>query len=128
MRTELSRGDEEIRRRVIEALKTVYDPEIPVNIYDLGLIYGISVDEKGNVEVDMTLTSPGCPVAEMVLKMAEAAIMERLPGRKVKINLVWEPFWTPDKVNEEGREKLKEIYGYDFVGEWMKRQRGGGDV
>ncbi|MDK2373305.1 MAG: iron-sulfur cluster assembly protein [Candidatus Korarchaeota archaeon] len=116
---------EEIRRRVIEALKTVYDPEIPVNVYDLGLVYRVEVDDEGNVTVDMTLTSPGCPVAEMVLNMAEAAIMERLPDREVKVNLVWEPFWTPDKVNEEGRKKLEEIYGYDFVGEWLKRQRGG---
>ncbi len=115
---------EEIKRKVIEALKTVYDPEIPVNVYDLGLVYRIEVDDEGNVTVDMTLTSPGCPVAEMVLNMAEAAIMERLPGREVKVNLVWEPFWTPDRVNEEGRKKLQEIYGYDFVGEWLKRQRG----
>lgn len=121
-----SKRDEEIRRKIIEALKTVYDPEIPVNVYDLGLIYGIHIDE-GEISIDMTLTSPGCPVAEMVLKMAEAAIMERLPGKKVKVNLVWEPFWTPDKVSEEGREKLKEIYGYDFVGEWMRKQRGGRD-
>ncbi len=118
---------EEIRRKVIEALKTVYDPEIPVNVYDLGLVYGIEVDDAGNVTVDMTLTSPGCPVAEMVVNMAEAAIMERLPGRRVRVNLVWEPFWTPDKVTEEGRKKLQEIYGYDFVGEWLRRQRGGQD-
>ncbi len=84
------------------------------------------MDDEGNVTVDMTLTSPGCPVAEMVLNMVEAAIMEEIgPRKKVKVNLVWEPFWTPDRVTEDGRRLLKEIYGYDFVGEWLKKQRGG---
>ncbi len=116
-----------MKRKVIEALKTVYDPEIPVNVIDLGLVYRIHVDDEGNVTVDMTLTSPGCPVAEMVLNMAEASILERLGGdRKVTINLVWDPLWTPDKVSEEGRKKLQEIYGYDFVGEWLKKQKQGG--
>ncbi len=83
------------------------------------------MDDEGNVTVDMTLTSPGCPVAEMVLNMVEAAIMEEIgPRKKVKVNLVWEPFWTPDRVTEDGRRMLKEIYGYDFVGEWLKKQRG----
>ena len=69
-------GDEsaEIKQRVIKALKNVYDPEIPVNVYDLGLIYRIDVDERGNVELDMTLTSPGCPVAEMVLKRLNSKV------------------------------------------------------
>ncbi|MDK2463723.1 MAG: iron-sulfur cluster assembly protein, partial [Candidatus Korarchaeota archaeon] len=66
----------EIRRRVIEALKGTFDPEIPVNVYDLGLVYRIDVDEEGNVEVDMTMTAPGCPVAGRVIAMAEAAIRE----------------------------------------------------
>ena len=121
-------GDEsaEIKQRVIKALKNVYDPEIPVNVYDLGLIYRIDVDERGNVELDMTLTSPGCPVAEMVLKMVEAAILDEIGiEKKVHINLVWDPLWTPDKVTPEGREKLKEVYGYDFVGEWLKKRGGG---
>ncbi|MCD6244860.1 MAG: DUF59 domain-containing protein [Candidatus Korarchaeota archaeon] len=120
-------GDEsaEIKQRVIKALKNVYDPEIPVNVYDLGLIYRIDVDERGNVELDMTLTSPGCPVAEMVLKMVEAAILDEIGiEKKVHINLVWDPLWTPDKVTPEGREKLKEVYGYDFVGEWLKKRGG----
>ncbi len=116
---------ESLKKKVIEALKSVYDPEIPVNVIDLGLVYRIEVDDEGNVTVDMTLTSPGCPVAEMVLNMAEASIMERLGGdRKITVNLVWDPLWTPDKVSEEGRKKLQEIYGYDFVGEWIRKQRG----
>ncbi len=113
----------EIKQRIIKALKNVYDPEIPVNVYDLGLIYKIDVDERGNVELDMTLTSPGCPVAEMVLKMVEAAILEEIgTEKKVSVNLVWDPLWTPDKVTPEGREILKEVYGYDFVGEWLKKR------
>ncbi len=126
IRTGLSAEEKEsLKKKVIEALKSVYDPEIPVNVIDLGLVYRIEVDDEGNVTVDMTLTSPGCPVAEMVLNMAEASIMERLGGdRKITVNLVWDPLWTPDKVSEEGRKKLQEIYGYDFVGEWIRKQRG----
>ncbi len=116
----------EIRQRVIEALKGTFDPEIPVNVYDLGLVYRIDVDEEGNVEVDMTMTAPGCPVAGMVIAMAEAAIREAVgPGRRVKVNLVWDPPWTPERVTPQGRERLREIYGYDVVGEWIKRAKRG---
>lgn len=116
----------EIRQKVIEALKGTFDPEIPVNVYDLGLVYRIDVDEEGNVEVDMTMTAPGCPVAGMVVAMVEAAIREAVgPDRRVKVNLVWDPPWTPERVTPEGRERLREIYGYDVVGEWIKRARGG---
>ncbi len=117
---------EEIRRKVIEALKSTYDPEIPVNVYDLGLVYRVDVDEEGRVEVDMTMTAPGCPVAGMVVAMVEAAIREAVgPDRSVRVNLVWDPPWTPERVTPEGRERLREIYGYDVVGEWIKRARGG---
>ncbi len=106
------------------ALRETYDPEIPVNVYDLGLVYGLEVDLEGNVRVDMTLTSPTCPVAETVAAAARAAIMEAVgPGRRVEVNLVWDPPWTPERVTPEGRDRLREIYGYDFVGEWLRRVR-----
>lgn len=116
---------EEIKQKVIEALKETYDPEIPVNVYDLGLIYKIEVDDKGNVEIDMTLTAPGCPIAGMVVAMVEANVQEKLGSEhEVKVNLVWDPPWTPKRVTPEGRKLLKELFGYDIVGEWIKQYGG----
>jgi FeS assembly SUF system protein len=91
---------------IIEAIRTVYDPEIPVNIYDLGLIYRISIDDESHVDVDMTLTAPGCPVAgEMPGWVADA--IEPLPGVKtVNVQLVWEPPWGLDKLSDEAKLEL----------------------
>lgn len=112
---------EAIRNKVVEVLRTVYDPEIPVNVYDLGLVYGVDVDEEGRVNVQMTLTAPGCPMAGMVLASAESAIRENVTGvREVYVNFVWDPPWTPLKVTPEGREALKKLLGYDLVEEWVK--------
>ncbi|MEN2974018.1 MAG: iron-sulfur cluster assembly protein [Candidatus Caldarchaeales archaeon] len=107
--------------KVVEALKNVYDPEIPVNVYDLGLVYKIDIDDEGRVNVDMTLTAPGCPIATMILMTAENSIREKIPeAKEVNVNLVFEPPWTPLKVTPEGREALKKLLGYDLVEEWMK--------
>ncbi|MEM6679099.1 MAG: SUF system Fe-S cluster assembly protein [Pseudomonadota bacterium] len=91
---------------IVEACRSVFDPEIPVNIYDLGLIYSIRIDEESNVAVDMTLTAPGCPVAgEMPGWVADA--IEPLPGVKtVDVQLVWEPPWGMDKLSDEARLEL----------------------
>ncbi|MCL5778717.1 SUF system Fe-S cluster assembly protein [Limibaculum sp. FT325] len=91
---------------VVEACRTVYDPEIPVNIYDLGLVYRIAIDGENNVEIDMTLTAPGCPVAgEMPGWVADA--VEPLPGVKtVNVQLVWDPPWGMDKLSDEARLEL----------------------
>jgi len=91
---------------VVEACRTVYDPEIPVNIFDLGLVYRIAIDDENNVEIDMTLTAPGCPVAgEMPGWVADA--VEPLPGVKtVNVQLVWDPPWGMDKLSEEARLEL----------------------
>ena len=91
---------------IVEACRTVHDPEIPVNIYDLGLIYQISIDDEANVGVKMTLTAPGCPVAgEMPGWVADA--IEPLPGVKtVDVQLVWDPPWGMEMLSDEARLEL----------------------
>lgn len=97
--------DSTLAADVIEALREIYDPEIPVNIYDLGLIYRIEV-EKGETQIDMTLTTPGCPVAQSFPGMVEATI-KKVPGVKsTQVHLVWDPPWTQDKLSEEARLQL----------------------
>ncbi len=91
---------------VVEAIRSVYDPEIPVNIFDLGLIYSIRIDDENAVNVDMTLTAPGCPVAgEMPGWVADA--VEPLPGiKQVDVRLVWEPPWDMSRLSDEARLEL----------------------
>jgi FeS assembly SUF system protein len=91
---------------VVEALKEIYDPEIPVNIYDLGLIYGVEVTEGGDAKVTMTLTTPHCPVAESMPGEVELRV-GAVPGvRDAEVNLVWDPPWGPDKMTDEARLEL----------------------
>ena len=120
-------GDEDLIRLAEEALKEVYDPEIPVNIYDLGLVYLIDarrVDGKPKVKIVMTLTAIGCPVTGSILTYVEQALLDRIPGlaeQDLEIEVTFDPPWSPDMVSEAGREMLKEIYGYDVVEEWKQR-------
>jgi FeS assembly SUF system protein len=95
-----------LRQRIVDTLKSVYDPEIPVNIYDLGLIYGIEASEDGRVEVEMTLTAPGCPVAgSLVREVAEK--VGNVPGVATShVQLVWEPPWTKERMSEEAMLEL----------------------
>lgn len=95
------RSREELEQAVIDQLKTVYDPEIPVNIYDLGLIYAVNLDEAGShVDIAMTLTAPGCPVAQTFPGEVERRIQE-IPGiESCKVELVWEPPWTRERMSE----------------------------
>ena len=91
---------------VIAALKDIFDPEIPVNIYDLGLIYGVEVDPEGGVVVTMTLTTPHCPVAESMPGEVELRV-GAVPGvRDAEVNLVWDPPWDPAKMTDEARLEL----------------------
>lgn len=91
---------------VIAALKDIFDPEIPVNIYDLGLIYGVDVDAEGGVVVTMTLTTPHCPVAESMPGEVELRV-GAVPGvRDAEVNLVWDPPWDPAKMSDEARLEL----------------------
>jgi len=97
---------EELKNKIICALKQIYDPEIPVNIVDLGLIYHIEVSEQGQVELQMTLTSPGCPVAETFPQMVQDKVLSVPDVTGVKIDLVWEPAWTKDRMSEEAKLEL----------------------
>ncbi len=96
-----------LKERIIEALRGIYDPEIPVNIYDLGLIYRLDVDEPaGGVQIDMTLTTPACPVAQSFPCTVECAVRE-VPGvNEVKVNLVWDPPWSQERMSEAARLQL----------------------
>jgi FeS assembly SUF system protein len=96
----------DIKNKVIEEIKKIYDPEIPVNIYELGLIYKIDVDEKNKVNLDMTLTSPNCPVAESLPNQVKENIMKVEGVSEVILNLVWEPPWTKDKMSEVAKLEL----------------------
>lgn len=91
---------------VIAALRDIFDPEIPVNIYDLGLIYGVDVGEDGHVAVTMTLTTPHCPVAESMPGEVELRV-SAVPGvRDAEVNLVWDPPWDPQKMSDEAKLEL----------------------
>lgn len=101
-----SSEDHPLYDSIVEAIRTVHDPEIPVNIYDLGLIYRIDIAEDGDIDIDMSLTAPGCPVAgEMPGWVAEA--VEPLPGvRTVNVTLVWEPPWGMEMLSDEAKLEL----------------------
>ena len=92
--------------KIILALKTVYDPEIPVDIYELGLIYGIKMAGAGDITVTMTLTAPNCPIADEVVEQARAAVSDVPGAGKVEVNLVFEPEWTPERMSEIARIEL----------------------
>lgn len=95
-----------LEQAIIDALKTVFDPEIPVNIYDLGLIYRIDIDENNHVNIEMTLTSPGCPVAQSLpLEVADAA--RGVDGVKdAHVELVWDPPWSMERMSEAAKLQL----------------------
>ena len=96
----------DIKSKVIEEIKKIYDPEIPVNIYELGLIYKVEVDVKNKVNIDMTLTSPNCPVAESLSKEVKDNILKVEGVSDVSLNLVWEPPWDQDKMSEAAKLEL----------------------
>ena len=97
---------EAIRERVIDVLRSVYDPEIPVNIYELGMIYDIDVDDAANVKITMTLTSPSCPVAESLPREVEVQVNALEDVHAAQINLVWDPPWSPERMTEAAKLQL----------------------
>ena len=96
----------QIKDKIIEEIKKIYDPEIPVNIYDLGLIYKIDVKDDKNITIDMTLTSPNCPVADSLPNNVKSNVLKIDGIKDVKINLVWDPPWTKDKMSETAKIEL----------------------
>jgi len=97
---------ERLTADIIAALKTVYDPEIPADIYELGLIYRVDIDDNRNIDIDMTLTAPGCPVAGEMPGWVENAV-SLVPGvGNVNVNMVFNPAWTPDRMSDEARVAL----------------------
>ncbi len=101
---ELTKKD--VEELIIETLKTIYDPEIPVDIYEMGLIYEINLDDEFNAEVLMTLTSPSCPVAESLPEEVRQKVDAMWSVKTAKVELVWEPAWTKDMMSEEAQFEL----------------------
>ena len=96
----------ELKDLIVSEIKKIYDPEIPVNIYELGLIYKIEIKEAKKVNIDMTLTSPNCPVAESLPRMVKDNILKLDGVDDVNLNLVWDPPWTKDKMSEAAKLEL----------------------
>ena len=95
-----------IEERIVDVLKTVYDPEIPVNIYDLGLIYKIDVKDDNNVDIDMTFTAPSCPAADFILEDVRQKVDSLEGVKNAVVNLVFEPTWDQSMMTEEARVEL----------------------
>mgnify|MGYP000168035818 FL=1 len=122
----MGRLDEDTKKRIVakavETLKKIYDPEIPINIYDLGLIYDIKIDNEGILTVTMTLTAIGCPVSTELPYFVYENLVSSIPeAKEVYVDVVYDPPWNPTKMTEEGRRMFIEIYGYDIVEQWKKR-------
>lgn len=98
--------DAPLKDKVIAALRTVYDPEIPLNLYDLGLIYNIDIDSNNAVSINMTLTTPHCPVAESMPGRVEYAVREIDEVTDVSVQLVWDPPWDKDRMSDEAKLTL----------------------
>lgn len=96
----------QIEERIVEVLKTVYDPEIPVNVYDLGLIYKIDLNENGDLDMDMTLTAPACPAADFIMEDVRQKVESVTGVNSANINLVFEPTWDQSMMSEEARVEL----------------------
>ena len=92
---------------IVEAIRTVSDPEIPINVYDMGLIYKINQSDEGNLSIDMTLTAPTCPTAGILPQQVADAVAGVSGVGKVEVKLIWEPAWTPDKMTDEAKEILE---------------------
>ena len=100
-----------LKADILEALKVVRDPEIPVNVVDLGLIYNVDVSDDGVVDIDMTLTSMGCPVQDMIQADAELAAMKVEGVRRVNVEFVWSPPWDTDKMTDDGKKQMR-MFGF----------------
>jgi Predicted metal-sulfur cluster biosynthetic enzyme len=111
---------EEWKKKLMDALTQVYDPEIPVDIVNLGLIYELNVSDEGDVYVRMGLTAPGCPVVDDLIYTVEQVVRETVPAKSVQVDIDIEKQWTPLMMTPQGREKFKQMYGYDIVEMWIQ--------
>jgi len=94
--------------QINSCLESVIDPELGINVVDLGLIYDVRI-EPGKISIDMTLTTPGCPLAAMIASQVEESLRQAFEGTEIDVNLVWDPPWTPDRLSDEAKRQL----GYD---------------
>ena len=94
------------QEQVLQALKEVYDPEIPVNVVDLGLIYGVEVSPEDKVKITMTLTSPGCGMAHQIAMNAKQQVLQVQGVKEASVTVVWDPPWDPSRMSEEAKKKL----------------------
>jgi len=95
-----------LKEEVLEELKNVYDPELNINVVDLGLIYNIETTEEGDVTITMTLTTPGCPLHDSITTGVRYCVQEMKETRNVDVNMVWQPAWSPDKMSDEAKRML----------------------
>jgi FeS assembly SUF system protein len=95
-----------LEEQIVKMLKTVYDPEIPVNVYDLGLIYNVDIEEDNHVKIDMTLTAPACPAADFIMEDVRMKVESVKGVKSVDINLVFEPSWDKDMMSDEAKLEL----------------------
>ncbi|MCQ4337032.1 MAG: metal-sulfur cluster assembly factor [Sulfolobales archaeon] len=111
---------EEWKKKLMDALTQVYDPEIPVDIVNLGLIYELNISDEGDVYIRMGLTAPGCPVVDDLIYTVEQVVRETVPAKSVQVDIDIEKQWTPLMMTPQGREKFKQMYGYDIVEMWVQ--------
>ncbi|WFO76206.1 DUF59 domain-containing protein [Desulfurococcaceae archaeon MEX13E-LK6-19] len=112
--------NEELRKKIIEVLETIIDPEIGIDVWNLGMIYDILFEDKKNIKIKMALTTPFCPLANVLPLMIKEKL-EKTLGINVDVEIVYDPPWTPERMTEKGRRMFKERYGYDIVEEWKRR-------
>jgi len=101
-----TQSKQDLKTEIVDVLKSVYDPEIPVNIYELGLVYEININEANEVDIKMTLTSPACPVAGTLPPEVESKVKGVDAVADAKVEIVWDPAWTPDMMSEEAKLEL----------------------
>ncbi|AHC51799.1 phenylacetic acid degradation protein [Sulfolobus acidocaldarius SUSAZ] len=111
---------EEWKAKIMEALTQVYDPEIPVDIVNLGLIYELRINDDGVIYIRLGLTAPGCPVIDDLIYTVEQVVKETVPAKSVEVDIDFDTQWTPFKMTAEGRERFKKLYGYDIVEMWIQ--------
>lgn len=105
---------EDIKKKIIEALKNIYDPEIPISIYDLGLLYSVDI-KNDKIDVTLGVTSPFCPIAHIIVEQAKSVLKDIFPDKKVEVHLDFNTLWSPKMMTEDGRKLFKLLYGYDPV-------------